>query len=73
MSGLITEIFNSFTVVITGIADGIKSAFNNLLYVDPAVENPEFAPIVLFLFTMLGLGLATGILYKIFGLIKRRG
>lgn len=46
-----------------------------LLYVDPAAENPVFSPMVLFIFTLAGLGLATGILYKMFGLIKshRRG
>lgn len=73
MSGLISEIFASFTTVIQGIAEGLKTAFSNLLYVDPAVDNPAFSPLVLFLFTILGLGLATGIIYKVFGLIKRRG
>ena len=72
MSELITEIFSSFTAVIEGLAGGIKGAFTNLLYVNPAAENPQFSPIVLFIFTMAGLGLATGILYKIFGLIRAR-
>lgn len=72
MSELITELFSSFTTVIEGLASGIKSAFTNLLYVNPAAENPQFSPIVLFIFTMAGLGLATGILYKIFGLIRAR-
>lgn len=34
MSGLITEIFTSFTTVITGLADGIKEAFTAILYAD---------------------------------------
>ena len=72
MSELITELFSSFTTVIEGLASGIKSAFTNLLYVDPAATDPQFSPIVLFIFTMAGLGLATGILYKIFGLIRAR-
>lgn len=72
MSGLVTELFSSFTTVIGGLADGIKNAFENLIYVDPAAAEPAFSPVVLFVFTMAGIGLATGILYKIFSLIRRR-
>ena len=72
MSKLITEIFGSFTEVIKGLSGGIKDAFSNLIYVDPAATEPQFSPIVLFIFTMAGLGLATGILYKIFGMIRAR-
>ena len=73
MGELITAIFESFTTVIEGLADGLKGAFTNLIYVDPAAADPTFSPLVLFVFTMLGLGIATGILYKIFGLIRRKG
>lgn len=75
MSELITAIFSTFTTVIQGLATGLKTAFSQLLYVDPTAENPVFSPMVLFIFTLAGLGLATGILYKMFGLIKshRRG
>ena len=70
---LVSEIFGSFTVVIEKLAGGLKSAFTNLIYVDPAAEVLEMSPLVTFTFVMLGVGLATGILYKILGLIKRRG
>ena len=70
MSELITTLFASFTSVITGLASGFKEAFGNLIYVDPAATTPVFSPLVIFLFTMAGLGLATGILYKMFGLIQ---
>lgn len=75
MSELITAIFTTFTSVIQGLSSGLKTAFSQLLYVDPAAENPVFSPMVLFIFTLAGFGLATGILYKMFGLIKshRRG
>ena len=73
MTALIQEIFSSFTVVIDGLSKGLKDAFRNLIYVDASAASPEFSPLVLFVFTMLGLGLATGILYKIFGLIRNRG
>lgn len=72
MSKLITEIFGSFTEVIKGLSGGIKDAFSNLIYLDPSATDPQFSPIVLFIFTMAGLGLATGILYKIFGMIRAR-
>lgn len=75
MSELVQAIFATFTIVIQGLAGGLKTAFSQLLYVDPAAESPVFSPMVLFIFTLAGLGLATGILYKMFGLIKshRRG
>lgn len=72
MSELITEIFTSFSEVIKGLSGGIKDSFSNLIYVDPTATDPQFSPIVLFIFTMAGLGLATGILYKIFGMIRAR-
>ena len=75
MTELVQAIFATFVTVIQGLAGGLKSAFSQLLYVDPAAENPVFSPMVLFIFTLAGVGLATGILYKMFGLIKshRRG
>ena len=75
MGGLIEEIFSSFSTVIEGLSSGLKDAFGNLIYVDPAATDPTFSPLILFLFTMAGVALASGILYKIFGLVKshRRG
>lgn len=75
MTELITAIFSTFSTVIQSLASGLKEAFSQLLYVDPSASNPTFSPLVLFIFTMAGLGLAAGILYKMFGLIqsKRRG
>lgn len=70
MSALVESIFESFSTVIKSLASGIKDAFSMLLYVDPTASNPTFSPLVLFLFTMAGVGLAAGILYKMFGLIK---
>ena len=70
MSQLITEIFSSFSTVIEGLADGLKTAFTHLIYTNGT--SGDFSPLVLFIFTMAGLGLATGILYKIFGMVRRR-
>ncbi len=68
MGELISTIFTSFTQVIGGIAGGIQQAFTKLIYANG--ETGTFSPLVLFLFTMAGLSLAAGIVYKIFGLIK---
>ena len=68
MGELISTIFESFTTVITGLSTGLQSAFTSLIYANG--ESGTFSPLVLFLFTMAGVGLAAGILYKIFGLIK---
>ena len=68
MGELITMIFDSCTTVITGLAGGLQTAFGQLIYANG--ESGTFSPLVLFLFTMAGVALAAGILYKIFGLIK---
>ncbi len=73
MSDLVGEMFSTFTTVIENLASGLKSSFLNLIYVDPSAASPVFSPLVIFLFVMAGIGLAMGILYKIFGLIQRRG
>ena len=72
MSELVRELFSSFSVVIKELSMGIKDSFRYLIYTDPTATDPQFSPIVLFIFTMAGLGLATGILYKIFGMIRAR-
>lgn len=74
MGELITEMFSSFTEVINGLAGGLSDAFMQLIYVGGAVDG-GFSPLITFIFTMAGVGIASGILYKIFGLIqsKRRG
>ena len=75
MTELVQAIFATFMTVIQGLAGGLKTAFSQILYVDPSASDPVFSPMVLFIFTLAGVGLATGILYKMFGLIKshRRG
>jgi len=73
MTELVEELFSSFSIVIQGLASGLKEAFANLIYVDAAATDPTFSPLVIFVFVMAGLGLATGILYKIFGMVQSRG
>ena len=75
MSDLVTNIFESFGIVIGGLTEGLKDSFDELLYVDPAAADPQFSPMILFLFTLAGVSVATGIVYGIFALVKskRRG
>ena len=70
MTDLIEDIFDSFSTVIKGLAQGLKDAFGHIIYVDPAATSPVFSPMIVFIFTMAGVGLATGILYKIFGMVR---
>ena len=73
MSQLVSNLFESFKVVVGDLASGINTGFNNLIYVDPSAADPVFSPLVEFIFTVGGIGLGVGILFGIFGLVKRRG
>lgn len=75
MSDLVTNIFESFGIVIGGLTEGLKDSFDELIYVDPAAADLQFSPLILFLFTLAGVAVATGIVYGIFSLVKskRRG
>lgn len=70
MSDLISNIFTSFTTVITGLAGGIKEAFSEILYASGG--SGDFSPLILFLLTFGGLALAMGLFWKLFGLIRGR-
>lgn len=72
MGQLVETIFDSFTEVITGLSGGLSEAFSRLLYVYDAqgAATSEFNPLILFIFTVAGIGLAATILWKMFGMIK---
>ena len=70
MWSLIDSVFDGFGSATTGVSGGIKSAFNGIIYADG--EGGAFSPLVLFIFTMAGLAIATGILYKIFTIVRAR-
>lgn len=72
---LVEAIFASFTEVIGGLASGLQTAFTNLIYVGGDATAGVMSPLVIFIFVMAGIGIATGLLYKIFSLIRgmRRG
>lgn len=72
MGQLVETIFDSFGEVITGLSGGLSEAFSRLLYVynEQGVATTEFNPLILFIFTMAGVGLAAAILWRIFGMLK---
>lgn len=71
MGELVSTIFDTFTQVITGLSDGLTEAFNHVLYVyNNGTKTEEFNPLVLFIFTVAGISLAAGILWKMFAMIK---
>jgi len=67
---LVPTMFDGFGVAIGGIAEGLKSAFNGILYANGV--GGAFSPLVIFIFVMSGLALALGVGYKIFGIIRAR-
>lgn len=71
MGSLVTEIFTGFSDVIKGLIGGMKTAFAEFLYVDPAATEKVIGDLPKFLFLMFGCGLATGIVYTIVRLVKR--
>ena len=71
MGELVTTIFSTFTETITGISGGLSEAFQRLLYVyNNGVKTEEFSPLILFVFTVAGIGLAAGILWRMFAMLK---
>ena len=69
-SHLVPSIFEGFGAAIGGIAGGLKAAFNGVVYTDGT--SGAFSPLVIFIFTMAGLTLAAGVLYKIFAVVRAR-
>lgn len=70
MSELIGLIFESFSDVIKGVASGIKTAFEQLLYVDPSATEKVLSDYAKFSFIMLGLSMACGLIWFIVRKIK---
>ena len=71
------ELFNALVEGINGIiapmVEAIKTAFLELIYVDPEAETPVLSSIAYFLFSMLGLSIGVGLIWLVISLFKRRG
>lgn len=71
MSDLFSELFSAFGDTISGLANGIKDAFLNIIYVDPDATTRQISDLAKFGFLMLGLSMAIGLVYGAFRLIRR--
>lgn len=65
MLDFVNQMFSGFTDTIKGIANGLKMAFENIIYVDPSASEKVLSDFAKFGFIMIGVGLATGITYTI--------
>lgn len=70
MGELITQMFSSFSTVITGLATGIKDAAANLIYVDPNSEQKVLSDVIQFIFIIAGLSIAMTVFFMVFRLIR---
>ena len=69
MSDIITSITSSFTSIITSLTSAIKEGVTGLLF-DTVGENQVLSDFAKFGFTLLGLGIAIGVVWTIFKLIR---
>lgn len=78
---LFSNVWGTFLTVTGGLAEGIKTSFESLIYrvdfeesasggLDFLLFKGEMSPLVTFLFAVGGFGLAIGIIYAIFRLIR---
>ena len=75
MAELVTELFSSFSTVITSLGTGVRDAFNAIIYTGTG-DAKQLSDFVKFIFVFGGVALAMGVFYKLFGLIRgvsRRG
>lgn len=71
MGELFSELFSAFSDTISGLANGIKDAFLNIIFVDPDAATRQVSDLAKFGFLMLGLSMAIGLVYGAFQLIRR--
>ena len=72
MGEMITTIFQSFNDVITNLAGGIKSAFENILYADPSAADKVISDPVKFALIFAGVALASGLVMGALHIIQGR-
>ena len=72
VSTLVESMFSSFNTVIEGLAGGLKTGLENILYVDPAASEKVFSTFAQFGFAMAGIGIATGLVYAGVRMVRAR-
>ncbi len=72
MGDMVSTIFSSFTDVISGLSNGIKTAFSNILYQDPEASEKVISDPVKFALIFAGVALASGLVMGAFHWIRNR-
>ena len=72
MGEMVNTIFSSFTDVISGLSNGIKTAFVNILYQDPDASEKVISDPVKFALIFAGVALASGLVMGAFRWIRNR-
>jgi hypothetical protein len=64
--------FSNFNTVVEGIASGLKTGIEHILYVDPDASEKVFSTFAKFGFAMAGVGIATGLIYAGVRMVRAR-
>ena len=72
MGDMVKTIFSSFSDVISGLGDGLKTAFSTILYEDPDAAEKVISAPVQFALIFAGVSMAVGLVYTLFKLIRSR-
>lgn len=70
MGTIITSFTEGFTGMIAPLAEGIKTGFSQLIYVDPSATTPVLSDIAQVGLALGGMGLAIGLVMGVFAFIK---
>lgn len=71
MGEIITSITDAFSGIISGLSDAIKNAVTTLLY-DSEGSSTSLSTFAKFAFTLMGLGMAIGVVYLIVRWVRSR-
>ena len=64
--------FSNFNTVVEGIASGLKTGIEHILYVDPSASEKVFSTFSKFGFAMAGVGIAAGLIYAGVRMVRAR-
>lgn len=70
MDSIVTKFASGFTGILQPLANGLKTGFSNLIYVDPAADTKVLSDIAEVGLIVGGMALAVGIMMGIFHLVR---
>ena len=71
MGDIVTKFADGFTGILEPIANGLKTGFSNLLYVDPNAEVKVLSDVAEVGLIIGGMALAVGLVMGIFHFVRR--